>query len=137
MGERVYFSGWQRDKVIRLFKRDDCKYENKYVHAEIISSGEIGILKNKLIHNTFKSKDAYLQKLEQYAQWQAKDYDKKIGRITLFHTLIKPIFRFIKHYILQLGILDGYVGFIISSYQAKTVKMRYKYLKEYRNAKGN
>ena len=137
MGERVYFSGWQRDKVIRLFKRDECKYEDKHVHAEIISSGEIGILKSKLIHNTFKSKDAYLQKLEQYAQWQAKDYDKKIGRITLFHTLIKPIFRFIKHYILQLGILDGYVGFIISSCQAKTVKMRYKYLKEYRNAKGN
>ncbi|MBC8265927.1 MAG: glycosyltransferase family 2 protein [Flavobacteriales bacterium] len=134
MGKRVYFSGWQGDKVIRLFKRDECKYENKHVHAEIISSGKIGILKNKLTHNTFISKEAYLKKIEKYAKWQAKDYDKKIGRITLFHTLIKPIFRFIKHYFIQLGILDGYVGFIISSYQAKGVKMRYKYLKEFRNA---
>ncbi len=94
-------------------------------------------MKSKLIHNTFKSKEAYLQKLERYAKWQAKYYDKKIGRITLFHTLIKPAFRFIKHYILQLGILDGLVGFTIASYQAKGVKMRYQYLKEYRNAKGN
>ena len=137
MGKKVRFSGWQGDKVIRLFKRDECRYEDKHVHEEIVSKGKIGILKNYLIHNTFISKTAYLNKLDRYAKWQAKDYDKKIGRITLFHTLIKPIFRFIKHYILQLGILDGYVGFIISSYQAKAVRMRYKYLKEYRNAKGN
>jgi|TARA_B110000263_G_C15306812_1_gene510863 glycosyltransferase involved in cell wall biosynthesis len=137
MGKKVSFSGWQGDRVIRLFKRDENKYKNKHVHAEIISSGKIGLLKNIIIHNTFKTKEAYLQKLERYAKWQAKDYDKKIGRITLFHTLIKPAFRFIKHYILQLGILDGLVGFTIASYQAKGVKMRYQYLKEYRNAKGN
>ena len=29
-------SSWQGDKVIRLFKRDTCKYEDKNVHAEII-----------------------------------------------------------------------------------------------------
>ena len=134
MGEKIYFSGWRGDRVIRLFKRDECKYEEKYVHAEIVTKGKIGILKNKLTHNTFKSKDDYLKKLERYAKWQAKDYDKKTGSITIFHTLIKPIFRFIKHYFIQLGILDGHVGFIISSYQAKAVKMRYKYLKALRNA---
>ena len=134
MGKKIYFSGWRGDRVIRLFKRDECKYEEKYVHAEIVTKGKIGILKNKLTHNTFKSKDDYLKKLERYAKWQAKDYDKKTGSITIFHTLIKPIFRFIKHYFIQLGILDGYVGFIISFYQAKAVKMRYKYLKALRNA---
>lgn len=137
MGKRIYFSGWQGDKVIRLFRRDDCRYEEKYVHAEIISKGKIGILKNKLTHNTFKNKDAYLKKLERYAKWQAKDYSRITGRITPFHTLIKPLYRFLKHYVLQFGVLDGYAGFIISLYQAKAVNMRYKYLKEYRNEKGN
>ena len=111
--------------------------KKKQVHAEIVSKGPIGILKNRLIHNTFKTIEAYLQKLERYAKWQAKDYDSKIGKVTPFHNLIKPLLRFIKHYVLQLGILDGYIGFIISLYQARAVKMRYKYLKEYRNAKGN
>ena len=67
-------------------------------------------------------------------EFRKKDYDQKTGNITIFHTTIKPIFRFIKHYFIQLGILDGYVGFIISFYQAKAVKMRYKYLKDLRNA---
>ena len=137
MGEEVSFSGWQGDKVIRLFKRDECQYENKHVHAEIISSGKIGVLKNTLIHNTFVSKEAYLEKIKRYAKWQAKDYDKKVREITCFHTIFKPIARFIKHYIIQLGILDGYVGFIISSYQAKAVAMRYHYIKKLRHERGN
>ena len=137
MGKKIRFSGWQGDKVIRLFKRDECKYENKKVHAEIISKGEIGELKNHLIHNTFKSKKHYLNKIDQYAKWQALDYDAKTKKITVYHLIFKPIFRFIKHYIFQLGILDGYVGFIIASYQARAVKMRYQYLKEYRNEKRN
>ena len=134
MGKKVRFSGWQGDKVIRLFRRDECKYENKHVHAEIISSGKIGFLHHKLLHNTFVSKEAYLNKLDRYAKLQAKDYDKKVKYLTPFHTVIKPIVRFLKHYFLQLGILDGYVGFVISSYQAKAVAMRYKYIQEIRKA---
>ncbi len=130
MGKKVRFSGWRGDKVIRLFKRDECKYENKHVHSEIISNGKIGRLKQKIIHNTYISKEKYLEKLNQYAKWQAKDYKNKVKRISIYHTNIKPVFRFIKHYIIQLGILDGYIGFIISLYQAKAVKMRYYYLKK-------
>ena len=90
-----------------------------------------------MIHNTFINKKSYLKKIDRYAKWQAKDYDKKTGKIGVFHTKIKPLFRFIKHYFFQLGMLDGYVGFMISSYQAKAVKLRYKYLKETRNANRN
>ncbi|MFT4986644.1 MAG: glycosyltransferase involved in cell wall biosynthesis, partial [Flavobacteriales bacterium] len=29
LGKKIKYSGWQNDKVIRLFKRDNCRYENK------------------------------------------------------------------------------------------------------------
>lgn len=137
MGKKIRFSGWRGDKVIRLFKRDECKYENKHVHAKIVSNGKIGTLKNNIIHNTFVSKEIYFKKLKRYAKWQAKDYHKKVKKITFYHTTLKPLFRFLKHYIIQLGILDGYVGLMISLYQSKAVKMRYYYLEKYRNAKRN
>lgn len=137
MGKKVRFSGWRGDKVIRLFKRDECKYEEKNVHSEIITNGKIGILKNALTHNTFISKEIYLEKLTRYAKWQAKDYHKRTKSINSYHTKIKPFFRFLKHYVLQLGILDGLVGYTISMYQAEAVRMRYKYLKEYRNGARN
>jgi glycosyltransferase involved in cell wall biosynthesis len=128
MGRKVMYSGWQGDKVIRLFKRDSCRYEDKFVHEEIVSTGEIGFLKEKLIHNTYKSFDHYLSKIERYAEWQSKDYDKKIKKLTPFHFIIKPAFRFIKHYWFQRGFLDGFVGLIIAALQSYGVLLRYVYL---------
>ncbi|EDP71892.1 glycosyl transferase, family 2 [Flavobacteriales bacterium ALC-1] len=125
MGERVKYSGWRNDKVIRLFKRDFCMYEDKYVHAEIIANGSIGKLKAKLYHNTYISIDKYIEKMNRYASWQAKDYDKKTGLITPYHFVIKPFWGFFKHYILQSGFRDGFIGFTIGYLQSYVVFMRY------------
>jgi glycosyltransferase involved in cell wall biosynthesis len=132
LGKRVRYSGWQGDKVIRLFKRNLCRYQNKQVHAEIIAQGTVGTLKHKITHNTFKNIDHYLAKLNRYAHWQAIDYDSKTGRLNPFHFVIKPSFRFFKHYILKLGFLDGLPGFAISYLQAYAVFMRYLKLWEKR-----
>ncbi len=125
MGKEIKYSGWQRDKVIRLFKRDACRYEEKQVHAEIITNGKTGKLKNKLQHYTFKDIFHYLEKWDRYSTWSANDASKKVQNPNLYHFIIKPAFRFWKHYIIDLGILDGYVGFIVCSLAAKGVFMRY------------
>jgi glycosyltransferase involved in cell wall biosynthesis len=125
MGEPVKHSGWKNDKVIRLFKRDACRYEDKNVHAEVIADGTIGHLENKFYHDTYISLDKYLVKMNRYAWWQAKDYDKKTGRLTGYHFIIKPFWGFFKHYILQGGFRDGVVGLTIGYIQGYTVFMRY------------
>ena len=125
MGKQVRFSGWRNDKVIRLFKRDACRYEDKHVHAEIIAKGEIGRLKNKLMHNTYVSLDKHINKINRYAAWQAKDYDKKTGSLTPYHFVIKPMWSFFKHFIIQGGFRDGVVGLTISYLQSYGVFMRY------------
>ena len=125
MGERVHYSGWRNDSVIRLFKRDLCRYEDKHVHAEINVQGTVGNLKNKLYHNTYITFDKYLEKMNRYAWWQAKDYDKKTGMLTPYHFVIKPFWGFIKHYIIQSGFRDGVVGFTIGCVQSYVIFMRY------------
>jgi glycosyltransferase involved in cell wall biosynthesis len=126
MGKRIKYSGWQNDKVIRLFKRDSCKYENKQVHAEIIPCSKTGTLKNRILHNTYTNIDDYINKLNVYGWWLANDLDKKkIGKINFFHILIKPFYRFIYHYFIKLGILDGIPGFTISKLSAFAVWTRY------------
>ncbi|WP_299779921.1 glycosyltransferase family 2 protein [uncultured Formosa sp.] len=125
MGERVHYSGWRNDKVIRLFKRDLCTYEDKHVHAEIKVKGSVGKLEHKFYHNTYITFDKYLEKMNRYAWWQAKDYDKKTGTLTPYHFVIKPFWGFFKHYILQAGFRDGLVGFTIGNLQAYVIFMRY------------
>lgn len=125
MGEAVNYSGWQNDKVIRLFQRDKCRYEDKQVHAEIITDGKVASLKNKFFHNTYTTFDEHIEKMNRYAWWQAKDYDKRTGKLNGYHFVIKPCWRFFKHYIIQGGFRDGVVGLTVSYIQGYMVFMRY------------
>lgn len=125
MGEEVKFSGWRNDKVIRLFRKSHCRYNIKYVHERIIADGKVGRLKNKLNHYTYVSLDNHLHKSIHYATLQAIDYDSKTGLLTPYHFVLKPVVRFLKHYVVQGGFRDGVVGFTISSNMAYGVFLRY------------
>ncbi|MEB3344433.1 glycosyltransferase family 2 protein [Aquimarina gracilis] len=125
MGERIHYSGWRNDKVIRLFHRDKCKYDNRHVHEEIVTEGKVGMLHSKFYHNTYTTFDAYISKLNKYASWQAEDYDKKTGKLTPYHFIIKPFWGFFKHYVIQSGFRDGVPGLVIGYVQCYAVFMRY------------
>ncbi len=128
MGKRINYSGWQSDKVIRLFKRDECRYQNKHVHAEIESEKPISILKEKLIHYTYKDLPSYLKKADRYTTWGALDrfhkFQKKGKRIGLAYLFFRPFGRFLRHYFWRLGILDGTHGFVVSALAAYNVFIR-------------
>ena len=126
MGKKVRFSGWQNDKTIRLIRRDRCRYNDKRVHEEIVTEGrKMGRLVAKFDHYTFRDIEHFVQKQQRYAAWSAIDHDKKTGRVTAFHLVVKPFFRFFKHYFLKLGIFDGKIGFIIAAVAAWSVFLRY------------
>ncbi len=128
MGKRIDYSGWQSDKVIRLFKRDECRYQNKHVHAEVEASGEIGVLKHKLIHYTYKDLTSYLKKADRYTTWGAIDrynkFNQRGRRIGLPYLFFRPLGRFVRHYIWRLGFLDGTHGFVVSGLAAYNVFIR-------------
>jgi len=124
MGHWVKYSGWQNDAVIRLFHRDFSVYETKRVHAEVLCDGKVGRLRHKIMHDTYKDFSTYLKKLDTYSNWKAYDKAQKTKKVTAFHLVLKPLFRFFKHYILKLGFLDGKVGFIIAGLNAYDVFIR-------------
>jgi len=133
MGKEVRYSGWQNDKVIRLIHKSHCVYEDKLVHEEITTNGLIGMLEHRMTHNTYRDITHFLEKVDRYAGWSARDYDSKTGRVSLYHLFLKPLFRFIKHYCFKLGFLDGRVGLVISGIMAWSVFLRYVKLMEIRS----
>lgn len=134
LGKKVNYSGWQGDAVVRFFRKT-CRYEDKNVHAEIITTGKrIGKLQHKLLHFTFRDSTHFLNKMMRYGKWSARDYAPKTPRVTLYHLWIKPAFRFFKHFVIQRGFLDGRTGFIISVIMAWGVFLRYLNIIELRRA---
>lgn len=128
----INYSGYQNDKVIRLFNKSKCNYV-KMVHEQLIVNGKVGLFKNKLYHNTYRGFDFHIQKLSNYATLQALDYNKKTTNLNFYHFILKPGYRFFKHYILQQGFRDGVPGIIMSCLGSYAVFLRYVKLWMLRN----
>ena len=123
-GKKVNYSGFQRDKVIRLFLKEHCKYSG-LVHEKIISNGKIGFFKNKIDHFSYRNYDHYISKLNHYAAIRAEELHYKGKKVNIYHVIIKPGARFFIHYIVRLGFLDGFTGFLVAKTQAYGVLTRY------------
>jgi len=124
----IRFGGWQTDKVIHLFKKDACTYDGQLVHEKIIYNGEIGFLKHKIDHFSFRDIDQYSRKLDFYADLQAREILTAKKKIPWMHRSIKPGFRFLVLYIIRFGFLDGKKGFRLAKIHAEAVKKRYEKL---------
>ncbi|MDX5443632.1 MAG: glycosyltransferase family 2 protein [Hymenobacteraceae bacterium] len=85
MGQQVRYSGWQSDKVIRLFDKRHCVYSDTKVHEEIEANGPVGFLKHKLIHYTYRDLPQYLEKFNRYCWLSAQDRAKRTKKVTLYH----------------------------------------------------
>ncbi len=131
LGKPIYHCGWDRDDVLRFFRRDHGKYEERHVHADmIITGGPVGVLKGKLLHYTFRSFDQYMRKFDRYAAWAARDRDRVTKKVAWYHLTLRPMFRFIRQYIFKHGFLDGRHGLVICILASFSVFMKYARLWE-------
>lgn len=128
MGKRINYSGWQGDKVVRLFKRDTCKYQDLKVHAEIESAGSISKLRYKILHYTYVDLPSYLRKADRYTTWGALDrfekFQKQGREIGAGYLILRPLGRFLRHYVLRLGFLDGTHGLVVSLLSSYNIFIR-------------
>nr|WP_298993779.1 glycosyltransferase family 2 protein [uncultured Polaribacter sp.] len=123
-GKKIKYSGWQRDKVVRLFLKEHCTYQG-IVHETIRTNGELGFFKNKIDHFGYKNYNHFISKIHQYGELKAKELHSKGKKVSAYHILIKPTYRLFSHFILKKGFLDGYTGLVLSITQAYAVLTRY------------
>ncbi|TMM53274.1 glycosyltransferase [Maribacter algarum] len=128
------FSGWQSDKNFRLFRKSKVNFTlERVVHETLVVDGKIGILKNKLIHYSYKNYHDYKGKMIKYGQMKAQEELDKNYTPNLYHFVFRPSYKFFNHYFLRFGFLDGKKGIIISYLNALGVYSRYKELKRLKN----
>ncbi len=123
-GKKLNYGGCQRDKVVRLFLKEYCKYSG-VVHETIIAKGKLGFFKNKIEHYSYKSYDHYISKMNHYGALRGRQFYEEGRKVNFYHILIKPPARFVIHYFIRLGILDGFPGYIFAKTQSYGVYTKY------------
>jgi len=136
-GKFIYHSGWHPDKIVRLFNKKHYQYNDAFVHETVDCKGAKKIdFKGKLFHYTFDSLEEYIDKRNRYAKAWANSQHEKGRKASMFEMLVRTGFAFIRHYILRLGVLDGYHGFLISVIQMQYTFNKYNFLK-FKNISNN
>jgi glycosyltransferase involved in cell wall biosynthesis len=126
MGGEVRYSGWQHDRVVRFFHRSHARYPNRRVHADMQTLQAPRVLDGVLDHYMVDSLEEYAERTRRYAYWGAaqmwRDGRRNVG---LWHVLVRPAWRFVRTYALQLGVLEGVRGLVMCGIPAFGTFLKY------------
>ena len=131
-GKWIRFGEWAGDKHIRLFNRKKIRWNSAAVHESLTTDSDtVAVqLKGNILHYTTNDLDEYISKTTMYAKLNAEKYFAKGKKAGFFKLRMAPGFTFLQHYILRLGFLDGWEGYLIARTTGWYTFLKYSFLKE-------
>jgi len=129
LGKKIRFCGWQNDAPFRLFHRDKCRYDNRCVHEHlIVAPQKAAKMHEAILHNTCKSLEEMLAKSIRYGSLAAEDLDQSGKYSGAIQFVVRPCFRFFRHYIWKQGFRDGAMGLLLACLAAQGAFIKYAFL---------
>jgi glycosyltransferase involved in cell wall biosynthesis len=115
MGRWIRHSGWYPDyRQPQLFRRGAIRFLEDKVHERYVVRGNLGRLRNAIWQEPFKDLSEVIRKMDRYSSLGAERLSAKGVRPGMGKALVHAAGAFVRHYVLRLGILDGWPGFVIA-----------------------
>ena len=131
-GKFIRHGLWYPDKKLRLFDKRFGACGGLNPHDRIIMHKEtdVKMLDGELFHHTYETIEEYGQRNEEVSMVAAQSlYDAGI-RKPRWKIVLSPLWAFINGYILRLGFLEGYEGFIIAVNTSQQCYSKYQKLRQ-------
>jgi glycosyltransferase involved in cell wall biosynthesis len=126
LGHEVRRCGWNRDRVLGLFRRDCCRFAPGRVHEQpLVATGKVGRLRGKYLHYSYWTLEQYLEKLDRYSGWAAQDLHAQGRRARLVDLGARPALSFVRDYLARGGFLEGKQGLVVSLLNSYAVLVKY------------
>ena len=131
-GRWIKHTGWYPDKKLRLVRKDLAQWcgINPHDKLELINSKNIKHINADILNYSYYSLNDHLSQLDKFNKISANELYKSKIKTNFWHFFIKPVHKFLNHYIYKAGFLDGYEGFQISMISAYGVFLKYAKLRE-------
>ena len=119
LGHRIRYSGWGNSRVVRLIRRDACRYLPGLVHETMqVAAGKTGDLQARLLHYTAENIEEFVAKQNNYSTLAARQAKAAGKRCGFLFTLLHAPLRFLQLYLLRGGFRDGYPGLMVCGIMA-------------------
>jgi glycosyltransferase involved in cell wall biosynthesis len=123
LGRPFSFSGTQHDLPLRLYRRDSG-YWVGLVHETVALSGAAGQLQNELSHHSLPSAQVFLRKINEYTTLEARTLAASKRRYRISDLAFRPLWTFLKLYVLKQGFRDGAAGFLFCALSGVSLAVR-------------
>jgi glycosyltransferase involved in cell wall biosynthesis len=132
-GKWIKHCGWYPDRIVRLFNKTKGQWQGGTVHEkwEPADKNPGPLLSGELLHYSYSSLSEHVKKTDKYTELGARDAVKNGKDCSMLKILLVPGWNFFASYIIRLGILDGYYGFIICKMDAYGSFIKYAKTREY------
>ena len=88
-----------------------------------------GHLKGDILHYSYYSVEDHYKQVDYFTNISANAYYNNGKKAPLFKQIVNPVAKFVDHYLLKLGFLDGKAGYLISRISAYATYLKYKKLR--------
>jgi glycosyltransferase involved in cell wall biosynthesis len=135
-GHWVKHCGWYPDRKLRLFDKHKGHWTGTNPHDkyELFEGDEkAGHLKGDILHYSYYTLDDHYSQVEYFTNIASKAYYAKGKKAGIHKLILNPVSKFISHYIINLGFLDGKAGYLISRISAYATWLKYKKLRDLHN----
>lgn len=119
---------WYPDRKLRLWDRREGAWGGTNPHDKVILNDGIKPkrLKGDILHYAYDNLEEHYEQVKKFAIIAANAKFKQ-GKKSYFviHVIFNPWYKFFRKYVLRLGFLDGYYGFIFSAITAYLNFLKY------------
>lgn len=110
--------GQYPDYTIRLYKNGAARFPCRDVHENVEINGELGYLKNPLLHYADPDFSRYLLRWDRYTSLEVERMPKGV-KLNFFRYFVWfPKTTFLMMYFRHKGFMDGFPGFVFSLFSA-------------------
>lgn len=113
LGKWLRFGETAHLRLLRLAKKGAGEWQRP-VHEIWQIKGEIGQLKNPLLHYHQINLSQFLERINDYTTINAKIFNQQGRRENFLTIILFPIAKFIQNYFLRLGFWDGFPGLVMA-----------------------
>ncbi len=133
-GKWIKHCGWYPDKKLRLFNSAKGKWGGVNPHdiCQMQQHSFIIHLKGTLLHYSYYSISEHIVQANKFSDISAKGLFDRGNKSSLFKIYFSPKFKFLRDFVLKLGFLDGYYGYVICKISAHAAFLKYAKLKQLR-----
>jgi len=114
-GRWIRHGDWYPDRVLRLWRREAAVWAGEEPHARLAVEGGIGRLRGDLLHYSNDSVNGTLAKIGPYSDYYVKRrLTAGRGGTDRWDMFGRPLWKFLRAYVLRRGFLDGWPGYYIA-----------------------